>query len=65
MAVWCDDFAFTVASEMLPHLTELVERNFECRLVGNIGPGMPLKVVKLLNQASSGMRTRSIPGLFS
>ena len=37
VAVWCD-FAFIVASEMLPHLTEL-EQNFECRL-GNIGPGM-------------------------
>ena len=31
-----------VASEMLPHLTELLEQNFECRLIGNIGPGMPL-----------------------
>ena len=49
VAVWCDDFAFTVESDMLPHLTELLERNFECRLIGNIGPGMPLKVVKLLN----------------
>ena len=27
-----DDFAFTVASEMLPHLTELLKRNFECKL---------------------------------
>ena len=42
VAVWGDDFAFTVASEMLPHLTVL-ERNFECKLIGNIGPGMPLK----------------------
>ena len=25
VAVWGDDFAFTVASEMLPHLTELRE----------------------------------------
>ena len=50
VAVWGDDFAFTVASEMLPHLTELLERNFECRLIGNIGPGMSLKVVKLLNR---------------
>ena len=33
---------------MLPHVTELLERNFECRLIGNIGPGMSLKVVKLL-----------------
>ena len=48
MAVWGDDFAFMVASEMLFHLTELLERNFECKLIGNIGPGMPLKVVKLL-----------------
>ena len=40
VAVWDDDFAFTVASEMLPHLTKLLERNFECRLIGNIGPGM-------------------------
>ena len=31
VAVWGDDFAFTVASEMLPHFTELLERNFECR----------------------------------
>ena len=50
MAVWGADFAFTVASEMLPHLTVLLERNFECRLMGNIGPGMSLKVVKLLNR---------------
>ena len=50
VAVWSDDFAFTVASEMLPHLTELLERNIECRLIGNIGPGMLLKVVKLLNR---------------
>ena len=42
VAVWGDDFAFTVASEILPHLTELLERNFECRLIGNIGPGMSL-----------------------
>ena len=49
-AVWGDDFAFIVASEMLPHLTELLERNFECKLIGNIGPGMPQKVVKLLNR---------------
>ena len=41
--------ATTLASEMLPHLTELLERNFESRLIGNIGPGMSLKVVKLLN----------------
>ena len=27
-----------------------LERNFECRLIGNIGPGMSLKVVKLLNR---------------
>ena len=27
VAVWGDDFAFTVAFEMLPHLTELLERN--------------------------------------
>ena len=40
----------TVASEMLPHLTELLERNFECKLIGNIGPGMPQNVVKLLNR---------------
>ena len=39
-----------MASEVLPHLTELLERNFECRLIGNIGPGMPLKVVKLLSR---------------
>ena len=50
VVVWGDDFAFTVASEMLPHLTELLERNFECRLIGNIRSGMSLKVVKLLNQ---------------
>ena len=50
VAVWCDDFAFTVASEMLPHLTELLERNFECRPIGNIGPGMSLNVVELLNR---------------
>ena len=50
VAVWGDDFAFTVASEMLPHFTELLERNFECRLIGNIGPGMSPKVVKLLNR---------------
>ena len=50
VAVWGDDFAFTVASEMLPHLTELLERNFECKLIGNISPGMPLKVVKLLDR---------------
>ena len=50
VAVWGDDFAFTVASEMLPHLTELLERNFECRLIGNIGPGKSLKVVKLSNR---------------
>ena len=50
VAVWGDDFAFIVASEMLSHLTELLERNFECKLIGNIGPGMPLKVVKLLNR---------------
>ena len=37
VAVWGDDFAFTVASEMLPHLTELLERDFECKLIGNIG----------------------------
>ena len=50
VAVWGGDFAFTVVSEMFPHLTELLERNFECRLIGNIGPGMSLKVVKLLNR---------------
>ena len=48
--MWGDDFAFIVASEMLSHLTELLERNFECKLIGNVGPGMPLKVVKLLNR---------------
>ena len=46
---WGGDFAFTVASEMLPQITELLEQNFECRLIGNIGPGMPLNVEKLLN----------------
>ena len=50
VAVWGDDFAFIVASEMLSHLTELLERNFECKLIGNIGLGMPLKVVKLGNR---------------
>ena len=50
MAVWDDDFAFIVASEMLSHLTELLQRNFECKLIGNIGPGMPQNVVKLLNR---------------
>ena len=50
VAVWGDDFAFIVASEMLPHLTELLERNFECKLIGNIGPGMPKNVVKLLSR---------------
>ena len=40
VAVWGDDFAFTVASKMLPHFTELLEQNFECRLIGNIGSGM-------------------------
>ena len=47
VAVWSDDFAFIVVSEMLPHLTELLERNFECKLIGNIGPGMHKNVVKL------------------
>ena len=56
VAVWGDDFAFAVASEMLPHLTELLERNFECRLIGNIGPGMSLKVVKLLNRQLAWLR---------
>ena len=42
--VWSDDFAFTVASKMLPHLSELLERNFECRLIGNFGLGMSLNV---------------------
>ena len=56
VAVWGDDFAFAVASEMLPHLTELLERNFECRLIGNIGPGMSLKVVKLLNGQLAWLR---------
>ena len=50
VAVWSDDFAFIVASEMLSHLTELLERNFECKLIGNIGPRMPQNVVKLLNR---------------
>ena len=49
VGVWGGDSAFTVASEMLPHLNELLERNFECKLNGNIGPKKPLKVVKLLN----------------
>ena len=42
VAVWSDYFAFIVASEMLPHLTELLEQNFEC--------SMSLKMVKLLNR---------------
>ena len=50
VAVWGDDFAFIVASEMLPHLTELLERNFECKLIGNIGPRMTQNVVKQLNR---------------
>ena len=50
VAVWCDDFAFIVAFEMLSHFTELLEQNFECQLIGNIGPGMPQNVVKLLNR---------------
>ena len=36
VAVWGDDFPFSVASEMLPHLTKLLERNFKCKLIGNI-----------------------------
>ena len=50
VAVWSDDFACTVASEMLLHLTKLLERNFDCRIIGHIGTGMPLKVVKLSNR---------------
>ena len=46
VAVWSDDVAFTVASE----ITELLEPNFECKLIGNIGPSVSLKVVKLLNR---------------
>ena len=64
VAVWGDDFAFIVASEMVPHLTELLERNFECKLIGNIGPGMPKDVVKLLHRqlawTESGHETLSI-----
>ena len=52
VAVWGDDFAFIVASEMLSHLTELLERNFECKLSGNIGPAMPQKGGETLEPAT-------------
>ena len=48
VAVW----AMTLLSLWRPKCfrTELLERNFECRLIGNIGLGMSLKVVKILNR---------------
>ena len=49
-AVWGDDFMFIAGMQGMHHIAEVLERNFESKLIGMIGPGCATSTVKILNR---------------